>query len=146
MILLCRLYPWEASDTYYAPYELPRGQAATDLGQCSQQLQLQLLVQTVQRQCPAVQPLLLCHEQDDQDTAADFQSFRTVLQQAAQPAQPIVWLSNQTWLAQLPQELRTTLGYLASVPQNSALMQEHGCHYLIMRYSSANAPQTLEEV
>ena len=79
-------------------------------------------------------------------TDAGFEPFKSGLKRPDSRTQPIFWLSNDTWLAQRPQQLSTTVGHLASVPQNSAHMQTHGTHYLIMQYSSANAPQTLEEV
>ena len=144
----CRLYSWEAAHTYYAPYELSSEYTGTDLGCRSQQLQLQQMVAGIQMQ-HGVEPLLLCHSHNSPVTAAvGFKHFGTGLQESAagSQTQPIVWLSNDAWLAQSPTELSTTLGYLTRVHCNSAHMQSHGNHYLIMQYSSANAPLTVEEV
>ena len=124
----------------------PRHVAASDLGRKSQQLQLQLQVAGIQG-LSSEQFLLLCDgTQHMISTDAGFEPFKIGLQRPESQTQRIFWLSNDTWLAQRPQELSTTVGHLASVPQNSAHMQTHSTHYLIMQYSSANAPQTLEKV
>ena len=109
-------------------------------------MQLQQIVASLPRQ-HGVQPLLLCHGQNSSASeAAGFKPFEIGLQKAESQTHPIVWLSNDSWLAGSQEELRTTLGYLANVPGKSAHMQGHGTHYLVMQYGPANAPHTIEEV
>ncbi len=116
----------------------------TELGHLSQKSQLQVIIASVSQN--NIQLLLLCDGQDDVSTACGFKPYREGLKEAGSHTQPIIWLCNDSWLAQQSQELTTTLGHLAAVPMNSALMQGHGTHYFVMSYSLANAPKSFEDV
>ena len=116
----------------------------TELGRLSQMSQLQVIIASVSQN--NIQPLLLCDGQDDVSTACGFRPYKEALKEAGSHTQPIIWLCNDSWLAQQPQELTTTQGHFAAVPANSALMQGHGTHYFVMSYSLANAPNSFEDV
>lgn len=142
-----RLYPWQTGQAYTAPFKLPLKSTTSSLGYQSQTVQLLSVLEYIKclRQNDA-KPLLLCDGQDDVSTEFGFQPFMTGLQEAGLHRQSIVWLSNNFLLGQQPRELGHTLGQLAAVPMHYDVMRSHGIHHVIMRYSLANAPCTVQEV
>lgn len=147
LAFVCRLFPWQSEQTYYAPFQLPSKLVATELGRQSHEVQLQLIMQYITSLTQST-PLLLCDSKDLVSTKAgfEFKPFRAGLEEVESYKQSVVWLCSDSWLAQQTQELSNSLGQLAAVPVNSEVMQGYGTHYYIMGYSLANALCSVDEI
>ncbi len=142
---LCRLFDWQAADTYAAPYELPRAHQFSEMGRVSEDMQLELIMHTIRRASkkPKSSRLQLCDSEDAVSKAAKFQPYKAINPTASLfSRRPLVWLQNCPIVAQTQHELPRALHLLAAYHETRAFMQSTMAHYLILRYSQANAQDT----
>jgi len=145
LLWLCRLFDWQPADIYVAPYELPRAHQFSEMGRVSEDMQLELIMHAIRRTSRNLKsnPLQLCDSEDAASKAAKFQPYKATTPTASQfSRQRLVWLQNCPIVAQTQHELPRALHLLAAYHETRAFMQSTMAHYLILKYSRANAQDT----
>ncbi len=115
------------------------------MGRVSEDMQLELIMHAIRRTSRNLKsnPLQLCDSEDAASKAAKFQPYKATTPTASQfSRQRLVWLQNCPIVAQTQHELPRALHLLAAYHETRAFMQSTMAHYLILKYSRANAQDT----
>ncbi|DBA91115.1 TPA: hypothetical protein ACH3X1_016079 [Trebouxia sp. C0004] len=119
------------------------------MGRVSEDMQLELIAHAIRRTCrtPKCNPLQLCDSEDAVSKASKLQPYKAINPTASLfSRQPLVWLQNCLFVAQTQHELPRALHLLAAYHETRAFKQSTTAHYLILRYSRANAQDTAAAV